>query len=224
MLNVNELIGFGVGGVSIQDSRFVTFVHSVSSKPYTFTSTDIGTPDPTRVLVVAVQSYSASPNIDYVRVDGVNMTEVAVQRSGSDLTEVGLWAIPWPAGDTATITYSVAGAVNYGCAAVYALYGLQSATPYVTAGDGTEPIVLSSNVDAGSFGIAIDRQHQNTTPNTATWVGLSKNHEVTNMSGNTTTVSCASQLFNATESPRTINVTWTLATDGHRAGIFAAWK
>lgn len=117
---------------------------STAATSFTFTGVNIGTPDPTRLIVVGVNyyEYDTSANLNSLMVGGaatasrVTASEGVPGGSGSFIY-ANLRTISVATGSTATITATFNRAINLGCSvAVWSIYNLQSSTPVATTSDG----------------------------------------------------------------------------------------
>lgn len=221
MLNINELIGFGICGRQRSESRFTGIsLNTASAITWNHNDVAIGDPDGSRLIVVNTGAYSVSPAITGVTCNGVAMTKAVNRISGSALTDTAIFYLRVPAGDTADFVVTKAGSNSNGNhLAVYALYGVENDVPYITSDSVANPFVLSANVLQDTFGVAVAQTYGGT--GTFSEVGLVEDWEGSAWMTSKNDVSC-SQYFNAAESPRTMTITCSYVN--HHSACFAAWK
>ena len=137
MLKVSAASGFGAGVVSGPASR--TFIgHNIDhtddgvSSVYTFSNEGIGTAAADRYIVVVVHSVgSTNPRMTSMSVGGVSSVLVVENGAHNRLCEMFITAVP--TGTTGDIVITMAQTPMTFCQiGVYAVYGLQSATPIDT--------------------------------------------------------------------------------------------
>lgn len=173
------------GDESEVESVFLGF-HEASgtNNSYNFGSCDIGDEDPDRlVVVVATNTKSISPRraVTSVTIGGNAATIHAAAEEGDTVVSanpsmgIAIASLVVATGTAATISIGTAGNVDGACIAVYALYGLSSATPHDTASDteaaGSNP---STTIDIPAGGTVIAGYGaMGGTLGTVSWVGLS---------------------------------------------------
>lgn len=209
---MTPVIGGKTKRYSFRGRQFSSGAPGTTTK--TFTAADIGAAATDRVVVVFVDATnSAAPGSISVTIGGNAATQAAFVTSASTVTTCGIYYRAVSAGTTANIVVTSTFG-TYGFAiSVYALYGLQSATPTATTSTAS-PLSLNRNTSPGSIIIA----NQSQSNNNRTWTGVT---EDANGSNGNYTGSCASAQATAAETPRTISC--SMSPSGVPSGACAVW-
>jgi hypothetical protein len=225
MLNLNELIGFGVGGSQPK----VTFIDTTVfydggfHATKTFTGVNIGTPSPDRIVVVGVNGTGPTAAVfsgaKLGGSGGTPMTQIAQLAGGQ--AGVALFYLPFPDGATTDIYFTCSTSAGSFGVTVHTITGANQQAPYVHSTDTADVLTLSANVESGTAGLAhVAGTAISATP-TCTWAGLTLNETLNTYTNEV--VSSATGAFTASASPLTITADWANVTTS-AAGIFAAWR
>lgn len=134
------------------------------SSTYTFSSTAIGTAAASRYVVVCAEGSTSltATTLNSVAIDGNAATAIASVKAteSPNIANImtAIYGLAVPSGTTASIVVTFSAVLSRGCTiAVYALYDLQSTTPFSTntntAASGTS-ISTTINIPGGGIGIA----------------------------------------------------------------------
>jgi len=176
MLQVNQLIGFGVGGALASVVFGSTQTGTTTGDPFQFTAMTLGVAASNRVCVAAL-SYSVvgSDFADSVTIGGVTAIKVAAAGNGAVAAE--LWAAVVPTGTTGDMVFSGFGESGPGGTAMgcstYSIYDTSSATPTSTGADNTSTFDVALGV-----GAAIGVYAAFSDADTVTWTNLTEDADV----------------------------------------------
>lgn len=134
-----------------------TYSDTTNLTTYTFASSDLGTPDCTRMVVVVVSGFGTNA-ISSVTVDGTGATSCGTAVA-IDNCRMSMWRAASTANSTGTITVVFAGSM-FNCAiGVYALYpSSQTPVDYVT-NTGSGATIVISDVAKTNGGFTILHSH-----------------------------------------------------------------
>lgn len=186
---------------------------------YSFTSLALGTAAPHRRIVVAVSGIttpSGAFSIVSATIGGVSATTVATRLSALDRLGVALIIADVPTGATGDVNVTFNTGMARAQVAVWAVYGLASATALATTGSAASPASLNINVAANNILIAAAITNASST---CTWTGVTENYDAVS---DAQLYSGGSYAATASESPRTVTATYS-APDTNRAGVAAVW-
>jgi hypothetical protein len=127
---------------------------------YSFIASDLGTPDPTRMVVVVVHG-RGSQNASSVTVDGTGATSVT--SANIDTTRFSIWSAASTANATGTISVTFAGSMLSCVIAVYALYPNSQTPVDGVGGTGAATTVTVSNVAKTNGGFTVWGAGRNST-------------------------------------------------------------
>jgi len=187
---------------------------------YTFTNRAIGTADATRMVLVGITERGAlAPDISSVTIGGNAAANLKTRKSTSGLDISAIYGLAVPTGTTATIVVNLSAAAQRLQIIVASLTGDYNATPLdtseATAADGGVGVDLNHDLslDVQNGGAAFGIAHGATTGTLAiSFSGMTDDAEQTVEALRTMAATLAPV---ATESPRTISVTYD--TDGASA-------
>lgn len=153
MLHLTNLIGFGAGGKNPITGGFVSAANG--NNVASLAGMSFGTVQADR-HIVAVIAASITATITSCTIGGITATlaVAALNTTGGAHVQNNIYIAAVPTGTSGTV--AVGGAGTGGLAvALYALYGLGSATPTTTASSLANPSTMSlASLPAGSFVIA----------------------------------------------------------------------
>jgi hypothetical protein len=158
-LGVNQLIGFGAGGVA----AVVTYAYTAntsnagSATSYTFSSVALGTAAANRKIIVGTGSQENvdGTHINTLTVGGVSATElVAINDDAGIDSQSEIWIATVPTGTTGDIVIVTNGGQDNMGIGVWAVYGASS-TAHDTVTSTADPQTGTINVPAGGVLIAI---------------------------------------------------------------------
>lgn len=175
-LAVNQLIGFGARRAAASATASIVYVTNAvnagNASSYTFTATSIGTAASDRIIVVAVGTGVASQTVSSLTIGGVSATQ-QVTRSSSETASLHTLAVA--AGTTADIVVTLSASCDFCGIAVWAMYGVTSATATHTSTSASDPGALSLNISAG--GVAVAYQIHRAGAETFTWTNATENFD-----------------------------------------------
>lgn len=180
MLILNNLVGFGAGGVTTSLSFLQGSVSGDDSATYTFSSQNLGAADPNRWIVVcATGIQNAARTIDAVTVGGVSATKI-VEAEASAYRSVSIWVAYVPTGTTGDIVLTFSsGLVRAGYSAYRLITETNPTTAYDTETDTTtsgSDLSVSINRPGGGVVIAATVAVCSTATS-VTWSGTSENYD-----------------------------------------------
>jgi hypothetical protein len=232
-----EIVGEAVLYCSLDEgsaeSAYLGF-HEASgtNSSYNFGSCDIGVAAADRlVVVVATGTKDISPPraVTAVTIGGNAATihhhteEGDAGVSANPSMSIAIASLAVPSGSAATIAITLAGNVDGGCIAVYALYGLVSATPHATAADHTVSSNPSTSINVPAEGVVIAGYGgRGGSPGSAVWTGLNNVHQNESFPGPSSWSSSASQTLVSAQTGRSISV--TAPATGPEVLIAASWS
>lgn len=151
-----------------------TSTSTTNNNSYNFGSTDIGTADPTRIVVVGVyveDDGGGSPIVTALTVGGISGTEVTA-RNGTTAA-ISLWRTDVPTDTTATVAISINVTTERCVIMVWTIYNADSATPIDS--ENTAAIdAPSSTLTTGTAGVIISAA-KSTALATFTWTNITEN-------------------------------------------------
>lgn len=181
MLQVNQLIGFGVGGGN-NGPYARTYVgrssSTVDGSSFTFSGISFGTAYDDRLIVLAVTSSAASgatgdTAISSVTIGGISATIIQQNhtRLGTRYALSAIISAAVPTGATGNVVVTFAASVLNCVVDLYTITGIVSQTP--TASNGTvgpgDSTTLSTTLNVSSNGILIAAFASGTTPAGVVW-------------------------------------------------------
>lgn len=219
MLQTNNLIGFGAGGVV--DPLVLTYLDFGESTSGTANHTGLsfGTASAGRYLVAVghVRQSSGSDQTD-VTIGGVSATIVI--QSGGSINRSFIAIALVPTGTSGTVAWD--GDAQATAVEMYSLTGLQSATPHDTASDystnNQDEQTLDLNVPEGGAVVGGVASHSN---DPVAWTGLTEDRESGNIESGFH-VSSASLDDLSAETPRSISTSH--ADTGKLSSVAASWR
>ena len=194
--------------------EFITSANSVSDlSTYTFTSTNIGSEEVNRFIVVGVSAMSASSgrNINSVTVDGISATKIAEGIWSSTLSGTGitsLYIVEVPTNTNVDIVATFSGSMSRCFVSVYKVLRINSTTPQstVTLGESLSASSYNLSVNGSSRGVIISQVMVNSGTSNFTWTGSGLNENIDVNIESAMTVSSASRYVNKAGT-NTINAT-----------------
>jgi len=174
MFMVNQLSGFGAGGVHRASIALGDNVVDGSNKTtYTFADASLGTSASDRQVVVGVINHDASSpqDVTALTIDGVAAGRVTSLVNG----EVGLdfWAADVPSNATGDIVVTLGREANRCGIGVWAVYAAQTA-PFDVARNTDDPMAAALDVPIGGVGIGIAGHNSN---GTFDWTNMAKRYD-----------------------------------------------
>jgi hypothetical protein len=213
--SVTHLVGFGAGGAEPPTLSYQTTTESgTDTTTYTFAGTAIGAESAARYVVVATAGVAGAGLINSVTLGGNGMTEVVTVIGGAAMRG-GIYILAVPTGTTASIVVTFANTQNRCGLAVWALYGLNSATAVDTA-TATAEGAGSLNLDTQDGGIVVAYGQLNSSGQTMAWTGVTADAEQTGE--NVKWSASASNVTAAT--PRTVST--NITPDNGNAQVYMA--
>jgi hypothetical protein len=203
VLMVNNLSGFGGGGEQ-KDFRFVSSTSNTANlSTYTFTAQDIGTPSPSRRIVVALTTSSGVPPLfSSVTLAGNAMTLIDFNNdAGPTDVGAGIYYLAAPTGSTADIVVTFSASINSCKIFVYSIVAPTSFAVGSYNTDITNPLSLALPVAVGNAIVAVSCS-DGTTP---VWTApLTENAYLS-----VETPSSTASLYPTVSSVETVAVSWT---------------
>lgn len=223
MLNLTELVGFGVSQSSIRIETGGLDSSTSNISTFTFSGVGIGTAAADRLLVIVIMAPCGSTEtFNYCNVDAVASTEV-ISAETSDAVAT-ICQIAKATGTTADIEVDFNGSMQ-GCAVrVYALYGANataaSTGTYTSLGDE----ILTANVTGYSDGVIIAGVSAKDTNDVAapqwTWTNITEVDDV-----KLETAAYFSDGYNSSPAGVTsVTATYGAATLNQSALVAASWR
>lgn len=174
-ISMNNLRGKQVPTIVNTASPAESFI---SSNTYPFGTQSLGSEASSRVIVALVTGDSGSGNrfVTGVTLDGAGMTQVlSVSTSNSGSAAAAIFYVAKPTGTSADVVVSTTTNLGPVCITLFAVYGLNSSTPYSSASD-TSPgttlnpntAAIATNYDSVIFGVADCRSAG------ASWSGITE--------------------------------------------------
>lgn len=162
--------------------------------PVTYTGRAIGTAAADRVVVVVVMYQAVGP-VGSCTIQGITASKFGGVANVTSLVE--FWAAAVPTGTTADITLGAGTGTNPRIGiAVYALYGTNGITPYVTASDTTSTYDAAlANVTGGSVVIS---GILNASTTTETWTNVTEDVDAIQTNVNYSAGSTETTVFSST--------------------------
>lgn len=195
---------------------------------YTFSSQNLGTASSDRYIVVAVNSSRIADGTSSatVTVQGISATLVKAQPFNSvGSGYCALFIVAVPTGTTGDVVVTCDSA-NARCGiGLYAVTGIDSATPHATGGESFNESTVTPdpsadiNVEAGGIIIATSSTQNQGTP-TVTWTGPTEDYD-TAMESNSIH-SGANDEYVSASTPETVTASWTSTTGAGMA--CASWS
>lgn len=216
------IIGGALPTLSYEDSGSDS---GTAASTRTVSGLDFGTPAPRRFLVATVTLVTPAA-ITAVTIGGVSATIVA--QATANVTRVGIAIALVPTGSSGNV--AVTAGATYATLAVglYALTGLQSATPYDTATassplSDSSSLNLSLDVPANGLVVAVEQNGQvgGGSAGNESWSGLSENFGGT--TGGAYRSSWASGTSTVLQAPRSVSVS-NLTGNAGRSGAAASFR
>lgn len=173
MLQVSQLIGFGVGQPDASSVFTDSMVSGSDTVPYTFTNRAIGVAAPGRRIVVGVGLHNGTgAAISSLTIGGVPATQLVTVQHPSSWGMAAIFILQVDAGTTATIVINCSAANRVGVS-VWAVYDLLSETPTDTGTSTADPETDTLNIAAGGVALGIATVESNTGV-TYSWTGLTE--------------------------------------------------
>jgi hypothetical protein len=214
MLNVNNLIGFGVTTQKKVDVVLGSYFGLTSTRSsYTFNSVAFSEPSADRYIIVSVHGrQTTTPTLNSVTIGGVSATLLVQQRNtSSGLSISSFWIAYVPTGTSGSVVVTFSGNMGRCMGHSYAIYNLNSTTPISTATAGTantNPLILNANVQPNTVYLATVHNNNSTTSSTA-WSGADEQYDV-RAEGQT---SGAIYYASINETPRAVSATFSGTVD-----------
>lgn len=187
MLQVNQLIGFGVGGIALGPPPVLAFETNVQAgadnTTYTFAAVDIGTAAADRRVIVAITANSnagAGAAISSATIGGIT-ADIIVEHMAVSASSSHIFMAEVPTGTTADIVVTFAAAQIRAGIGVWSVTGLTNPIPTDTVSTATSPAVLDLDVLEGGFIIGV--AYAASDPE-MTWAGGTERYEA-NIEGST---------------------------------------
>lgn len=188
---------------------------------YTFTNHAIGTAAADRLVVGVFNSNDSStggsPMVLSSATIGGSAASVIVAGPGTDRTGSAIFALPVAAGTTSTITVTLTQSAGRAALSVYAIYGLQSYTPFDFDGLEGSGATGTLTPDVPENGVLI-AGFASTSGGTTTWVGATEDYDAATESRNFGAASAAGL---SAQTARTVSAT---TTSGNWAMSVATWS
>jgi hypothetical protein len=220
----------GIGNLSsLYKSRVPTLAYignvgdANNLSTYTFTSASIGTASLNRLVVVAVgnQSSSGGVTLNSVTIGGINATKARSDASANSgvTSTTEIWYAIVPTGTTATIVCTYSATCVRCCIVIWALYNLQSPTPFATGGvSGNNGTTNTASINIPVKGIAIAfSRHDSVT--TGTYTNITENADF-QFDGDTALA--GSGFFLTGDSARSITTTY--GASNYTCLTLASWR
>ncbi len=149
---------------------------TTNTSSYTFSASDIGTANTSRLVVVQVHG-QASTGTRSVSFLNINSISAIGYQNTARLYHNSLWALAVPTGTTASITVIFSGTMLNCLIAVYALYDLNSSNPVDSqATTATNATTISLTTSARQKGIVIGGI-TGAANATTTWTGVTERYD-----------------------------------------------
>lgn len=192
---------------------------TVDASTYTFSSENLGTPDPYRYIILTIESRKtgALTTITSVTIAGITAA-IAVQQNviTSNTTVCGIAIAAVPTGSSGDIV------VNFGATMVRCVINVYRATRLrsLTANDtkSSTDNAPTCNLGIQARGFAVGGA-LSATSTSATWTGLTEDYDA-QVEANTMTSASASFTTTQTGLP----ITCTFASPTNTVGVFASWQ
>jgi len=201
MLNLTELIGFGVGGARSITLTESGLLNTDNTGVLTFTAANIGTPEADRVVLVNMpaQRTAAGTTTVACTVGGVSMTQQILLIQGARYHAVFSGVVPSGATGDVVLTF---GTGNFSALInIVAASGGFNPTIYDSDTDTTTSPSLTLDIPAAGILLC---SHTSNTSGATTWTNATETYEG-NLSGSAGTVTC--DLDMDAETGRIITVT-----------------
>lgn len=152
-----------------------TYSSTANQTTYTFSASDIGPADNSRLVVVQVhgQPNSGTRTVSTLTIAGAAATGY---QNTARLYHNSLWTLPISFGTTATIVVTFSGSVNNCLIAVYALYDLQSFIPIDTQAATTAATTASLTISTINKGVVV-AGITGAAAVTTTWTGVTERYD-----------------------------------------------
>jgi hypothetical protein len=221
MLRINELAGFGGGGVVKDMTYGGTYSAASSVTSHSHAGCNLGNGDSSRIVVIGilVRGVINPPTISNVVIAGVSATGILTHDNGR--MSISLYAAKVPSGATGTITYTTS-ASSPSIITVHSMYGIDSVTPTLTDTVVDASTDLSNNVLSGDILLGVGGGRDGT--GNTTWTGLTEDSD-TNLDydgGAVVLFTSAHYKTLAAESPRTL--TCALPGLSNRLAVLSLWR
>lgn len=175
MLSLNNLIGFGSGGVTPGSVAFIgTTIDTTVGAPQTFTGVSIGAADATRRVIVVIHGSGTGGAVTAVTIGGISATIHASAVDVDDRSCIVSAAVPTGTTATIVVTYTGSAWDEMGIA-VFRAINLVSGTPHATATDTVDVVSMSINIPTN--GILVAGCINNTSAGMTT-VGVTENYDL----------------------------------------------
>lgn len=214
MLILNELVGFGSGGVAastvtyLQDAVLTTDVGT-----YTFSSQNIGAASNSRWVVAGIGwTASVSRTFTSCTIGGVTATTLVAANNTTNETRLVVAKVP--TGTTADVVVTLSGAaVRCAISLWHVLSDNDLTTPFHTGSDNTlsgSDVSASLNIPANGYGFGVCYVALASGTAALAWSGLTEVDESTVEVGNNAYGSAG--LFSATDTSQTVTATMSGGT------------
>ncbi len=150
---------------------------TTNASSYTFSASDIGTADTSRLVVVQVhgQASAGTRSVNTLTIGGTGATGY---QNTARLYHNSLWALAVSTGTTASIVVTFSGTMLNCLIAVYALYDLNSNVPIDSQPATANSTTISLTVSARQKGIVIGGI-TGAANATTTWTGVTERYDTT---------------------------------------------
>lgn len=220
-LMVTDLVGFMAGGAPPPPFSFrAAYTNNTGLTTYTFSSCDLGTPNPARMNVVAVAAWAVGQSVSSVTIDGVAATSVG-SAVAFDNTRISIWYAPSTANPTGDVVVTFTGAAVNCAVGVYAGYpASQTPVDVVNAtGSGATLVLTDLAKTSGGFTILAGHKVANGTA-TYTQNGAETITEDADANLGSATYNYGSHINTATTTADDYTLTWSAG--GTNAGFLGA--
>lgn len=194
-------------------------VSTANQTIYTFSASNIGAEDASRVVVVGVfgNGNFTARTISGVTLGGVSMMPIV--DAGNVAVPLGLFALAVPAGTAADVVVTFSGGVVDAGIGIWSLTNLQSATPTDTDADTTASSPATVSIDVQADGVVIALTGEDTS-GSFTWSGITERYDAVVE----TTIARHSGASDAYASAATLALSVTEADGDTIRMVAAAWR
>lgn len=226
MFMVNQLVGFGAEPAA----PVLTYLQATNDDSnlttYSWASQNFGTASPNRYLIAAF-ACAAAANVtgSSCTIGGISATKAVEVTANVTVGGLSMWIAPVPTGTSGTVAITWSGAAVRAAVALYAVTGLQSATPTATSTHNAAVSgVTSGTITIQAQGVAVGASISVDAVTGFTWAGLTESGSEVNLEAGAAEFSSASLTPSTTQT----SLAWS-ATDGAVAtrspiGIVAAFR